>query len=480
MITISERRKYGVHLTPSDIFNTFIFPEIENDLNKYVWVDLYAGEGNLIFPILDRIPWKNREIFFKEHIFLSDIQEEMVIKCKERAHQYEIDESIIEQNIILRDNLKSFPSELSQFTHPVYHITNPPYLYLGYIRKNLETQPHLSYFEGKNDGYQDLYQIAMINDVRNDIEKMIYIIPSNFLFGNSVSNKIREDFYKFYDQTKVVIFEEKIFEFTGMNVCICFFKKRHIPKVGIVSFTGTTIQKGKKQYTKTYHLHPEFKYRAGTPFFEFIQKYRTKKPLTVSFYLKMEEVEKNQGNEKIKVIDANDYEGGKYEKIDLDVNQQLKSKIESNVLYVRTIDTGTIDGRVGLEIIESDFGVKGICVTSNTARTQPIPLFFDPTLSTEDQWLLCNYFNLLLEYLRRGTDSDFLTTYKYSTGDYARKYIGLTQVKSLINTFPLLSLTASDRNAMESALSQRDIETVKEIVQKYSEEISSPITKWFS
>lgn len=52
------------------------------------------------------------------------------------------------------------------------------------------------YFSGPNNGYQDLYQIALINDLRNNIFNMIYIIPTNFLFGFSVSNKIRMDFLK--------------------------------------------------------------------------------------------------------------------------------------------------------------------------------------------------------------------------------------------------------------------------------------------
>ena len=41
------RRKFGIHLTSKELFYTYIFPEIKDKLNQYIWVDLFAGEGNL-------------------------------------------------------------------------------------------------------------------------------------------------------------------------------------------------------------------------------------------------------------------------------------------------------------------------------------------------------------------------------------------------------------------------------------------------
>jgi len=66
------RREFGAHLTSVDIFKKFIFPHIRNVLYKYTWVDLFAGEGNLILPILEAIPKDERIDFFKNHIFPAD------------------------------------------------------------------------------------------------------------------------------------------------------------------------------------------------------------------------------------------------------------------------------------------------------------------------------------------------------------------------------------------------------------------------
>jgi len=43
---------------------------------------------------------------------------------------------------------------------------------------------------------------------------------------------------------------------------------------------------------------------------------------------------------------------------------------------------------------------------------------------------------MVLEYFRALTDSEFMTTYKYSESEYTRKYLGLSQVKAIIETFP--------------------------------------------
>ncbi|MHA1269277.1 MAG: N-6 DNA methylase [Candidatus Helarchaeota archaeon] len=433
-----KRRTFGEHLTPVQIFKKFILPEIKPNIYKYRWVDFFAGEGNLILPILDLIPDEKIIDFFKNHIFLFDIQEELVEKAIENAIKYNIPEDLAKKNILLWDTLKNFPKFVLNSNLPIYHITNPPYLYIGYIMKHKETERYLELFNGKNEGYQDLYQIALINDLRNDLKKMVYIIPSNFLFGASGSNKIRDDFLKYYNITKAIILEKDIFKYTGVNVIICFFKRKKVAKNEPISFQGFKITD--KYYEKKYFLNPKFHYRAGNEFEEFVRQYKVQNPLEIKYYLTIEEVEINKGKIKVDVIDSNLYKGNEYKKTSIFVNKKLYDKIKSNILFIRTVDTGTMDGRAGIYVIKDIFGVDGILVSKAKYRTHPIQIMINPILSINDQLLLMNYFNTLLEYFREITDSEFMTTYKYSDSKYVRKYLGLSQAKRLIETFPFMKL----------------------------------------
>jgi len=461
------RRNFGVHLTSKEIFLEKILPEIKKKLRDYIWVDLYCGKGNLILPILDSIPKEKRINFFENHIFLFDIQEEMVQKSIENAVAYGIPFSIAKKNIKQRDNLATFPKELKEKQLPIFHITNPPYLYLGYIRKHKETQRYLKLFEGKNEGYQDLYQIAMMNDLRNEIENLIYFIPSNFLYGASVSNKFRKDFLKFYKINKMIIFETQIFEYTGTNICISFFKRKSIPKSENVEFTGIKIKNQYRKFEKHYILKPEFKYRAGSEFEEFLKGYHCKKPLEVNYYLLKENILKNDGDNEIKVIDANNYQNNEYKKLILHINDNLKEKIESNILYVRTVDTGSYDGRAGLGIISEDYNVKGIYVSGNTYRTHPIHIFFEPFICQNDQKILKNYFNFILEIFREKLDSEFLTTYKYSKAEYTRKYLGLTQARALIETLPISDMKADEKKILNVLINNGKFEEILNFLKKF-------------
>ena len=458
------RRKYGIHLTSKELFRTYILPDIKEILENFIWVDLFAGEGNLILPILSHIKKEERIDFFEKHIYLFDIQEDMIQQCIHNAGLYGIPQSIAEKNIQIRDNLLNFPSFLLSQKFPIYHITNPPYLYLGYIKKHQETKTYFKYFEGENEGYQDLYQIAMMNDLRNNVENLIYIIPSNFLFGSSVSNKFRIDFLKDYNVLKMFIFELKVFEFTGTNICIGYFNKKKRSLEEIQEFPGTKFKKQNLILERNYKLNPKYKYRSGSEFNEFVENYRRKNSLDVIFYLKKEEVLRESGNSKLKVIDANNYKNNKYNQVSISVNEDLLMKIKSNFLYVRTVDTGSKDGKAGLGIIQEDYSVSGILVSGNPYRTHPIQIFLTPQLSTDQLRILKDYGNLILNFYREKLDSEFLTTYKYSNANYTRKYLGLTQIKGIIQTYPH-NLSKELQNKLKDLILEEKIEELFEFLK---------------
>lgn len=464
-----KRRKFGQHFTTVSIFEEFILPYIKDDLHDYVWVDLFAGEGNLIFPILNLIPKHERISFFESHIFLFDIQPEWTEKSIQNAQNYGIPEKLARKNIQTRDCMSNYPHFLRKLEHPVYHVTNPPYLYLGYIVKTTATQKYLPLFKNENKGLQDLYQIALINDLRNNMEQMIYIIPSNFIFGNSVSNKIRDEFLPYYSIRRSFIFEKQIFKHTGTNVMINFFHRNANPQYSTVEFQGIKI--GKEQKENRYLLDPQHHYKAGSEFETFITQYKVKNPINMKYYLKQQTVDEHPGKNSIEVIDANHFEKSEYTTLSISVDAKLATEIKSNLLWIRTVDTGTMDGRAGLYSIQDSFNVSGILVTKATYRTHPIQLFFSPALSESDQRLLRNYFNFILEYLRSITDSEFMTTYKYSSGPYTRKYFGLSQAKKIISTFPLNHLDVSEKKRFSEIIDNKKIRNLLEFLK-------TVISKW--
>ncbi len=430
---------------------------------QYRWVDLFAGKGDLVFPLLELTPPAERADFFREHIFLYDIQPEMVARCIQRAVRLGIPESLARENIRQQDTLANYPVEILNSTLPVYHITNPPYLYLGYIVKHPETQPYLKYFEGANEGYQDLYQIALINDLRHAIPRMAYIIPSNFLFGFSNANKIRDDFLPFYTIQKAIVFERELFEHTGVHVVLCFFERKAKPTREPQQFEGLKINHQPQR--RRYYLSPVSHYRAGGEFEEFTVRYRAKHPLKVDYYLYRETVEAHRGELPLKVVDANEFNGKEYRQYEVHVDECLFNRVRANPLFVRTLDTGTFDGRAGLYLIHEVFGADGILVSKAPYRTHPIQVFLEPSLPFEDVLLLRDYFNLLLEHFRQITDSEFMTTYKYSESVYTRKYLGLSQVKALIETFPYLDMSTPQRESLRQAVQNQDVKAIFHLLE---------------
>jgi len=459
-----KRKKFGAFETPVEIFEKYIFPKIKNELNNYIWVDLYCGKGNLILPILKFIPEKDRINFFKKHIFLFDILPEMVEGAIYNAIKMGIPKNVAEENIKVRDVLKDFPIEILNKKLPVFHITNPPYMYIGYIRKNENFQFWLKYFEDKNKGYQDLYQLALMNDLRHGLPKLIYIIPTNFLFGASVSNKIRKDFLFWYNIKEVIIFEKKIFEFTGQNVGIFFFERKKYPIHQSQSFKMVKVD---KKYTeKIITIRPSRFYRSGDEFSEFVEKFKAKIPLEVRFYLFIDEILKNPGKNKIIALDSNKYKNGNYEKKEILVNDEIFKKIKENILFIKTVDGTREDEKAGIYIISETLNADCIIVSKAPYRTHPIQLFLQPSISIEDQVLLKEYFNLLLNYFREKTDSEFMTTYKYSKAPFTRKYLGLTQAKKLIQTFPILEINKKKKEVLKEMCKNKDVEGIIKFLEE--------------
>lgn len=436
-----ERRIYGIHFTSVRIFNDYIMPQIRDILYNYKWVDLFCGEGNLILPILKFVPEKERDIFFEEHIQCFDIKRESVEKAINEAVNYGISKEVARERIKVRDSLADYPTLEGKF--PVFHITNPPYLYLGYIRKNKEVKDKITYFNGENYGFQDLYQIALMNDLRHKIRDMIYVIPSNFLFSDAGSNKIRKDFLRHYRIKSCFIFEKKIFRDTGTNVLISRFERTDTINRRI-EFTGYKIND--KVEKLKYTLLEKNTFKPNNLFSEYLNAHFKKDHLNVKFYLDYGEIQNNTGDREVILLNSKNYVGGKYTKTTFHVNDSLYSKLKANPYFIRTVDTGSFHGKAGIYSIREEFNADGIFVKPPTYRTNPIQMFIQPELSDAENCSLKGLFNKILNDLRDRTGGDFLTTYKYSDKPrYIRKYLGLKQVKEILTTISLKDLKDANK-----------------------------------
>ncbi|MFX0004856.1 MAG: SAM-dependent DNA methyltransferase, partial [Candidatus Hermodarchaeota archaeon] len=83
---------------------------------------------------------------------------------------------------------------------------------------------------------------------------------------------------------------------------------------------------------------------------------------------------------------------------------------------------------------------------------------------------LKDYFNFTLEVFRKKLDSEFLTTYKYSDAEYTRKYLGLTQVKKLIQTFPYHNINSKFKQKLRDLIDNKDFEGLLELLNAGKDE----------
>jgi methylase of polypeptide subunit release factors len=426
---MKKRRPLGNHSTSMEIFYDFINPSIFKDLNNFAFVDMFSGEGNLILPILKNISTNKRNEFFRQSIYLFDLLPESIEKSIENAKSYGISREVAEKNILKWDSLDSFPERLKHLNKPIYHITNPPYLYSGYVGKSVHKGKGRSYFIGDNEKLQDLYQVAMINDLKNIIQKMIYILPSNFLFGSSGTKLIRNLFLPNYKINEAIFFEGGIFQYTGTNVAI-FYMERSKKLMESMTFPVTKI--GNQIKNSLYHLEKINNFRAGSAFDDFINSHeKTNKKIT--FNLSLQEINKNPGKNKVLLLDSTNYNNKEYSKKEFFINDRLFLKIKNNPIFIRTLDTGKNTGKAGLYFVKDMFNVDGIFTDGATNRTSPIQVFIEPELDMKETISFLLTFNKYLEELRTITDSDFMTTYRYSNyALYTRKYLGLSQAKKLM------------------------------------------------
>ena len=263
-----------------------------------------------------------------------------------------------------------------------YVVTNPPYLAKN---KNKDKTIYTKYNVG------DLYKAFLKTVVEGNAAGGIVIIPLNFLCDRD--NDIRSLFFSKYKITKMNMFEEQVFSDTSYTVCSFSFVKGQQDD----PFESTVYPSQEKIQVK---VRPEYGYRIGGELYKNTESEYKFGRLTLEHKKFPEPVPRSS-------LAYSD-------KFPKKINPEDFSPLFITPLYIYAIDSGTQQGRIRLEVSPEPFYGKDTdrafaTITSN----QPIS---NPKEVVER-------FNNLLEHRREQYRSLFLTNYRNSTKQYARKRI---------------------------------------------------------
>lgn len=249
-------------------------------------------------------------------------------------------------------------------------ITNPPYLAKN---KNKDKTIYNKY------KVNDLYKAFIKSTINNNCDGGIYIIPLNF-FSDEDSN-IRLDFFSQYKIIKLKIFEEQIFDDTTYTICAFSFIKstrQNNYNINIIFLPSNE--------NKILTINKDSGFRVGGEFYDLIN--------SINSNIKISRLIKNS------------------------------NQIPNTNLLLRSVDTGSNDGRISLSISDHFYGLS----TDRVFAT----ILTSKFISTNGQNFIATEFNRLLEEYREKYNSLFLTNFRNSTKQYSRKRIAFDVAYKLI------------------------------------------------
>ena len=395
--------------------NTDLLKSYKSDLqknNKIVY-DPYVGEGHLIDYMLS-IFTKDiaREKILNGEIYGTDIDESNIKYCINYfSKKYEIKKKKLQKYFFVNDSLLNVPKVLKN--KDLYILTNPPYLARNSCSKSGHISEYNRYFSGTI--YNDYYEIALNIFGQYD---GIWIIPNNFLSADRMNN-LRKKILNKKNISDVYVYERSMFEDTAIPVL--------------------TMKLSELQYNTNGHNNIYFKPGNklinidissidGKVCSEWQNISNYKNSLGVSHGL----IEKNITKGDVETYFVDSTNGYKNKKMFISTAQ--KQYLDSQILYLRAVDTGGKDGFIGLYTIDELYPNKNnisSMITKISSRLYT-PIFFK-NVDVDVQIKIKNMFNNKLKKLRLTYNSIFLTDFKGATENGIRKRIGFKQAIALIN-----------------------------------------------
>lgn len=258
----------------------------------------------------------------------------------------------------------------------LYVITNPPYL-----AKNKTKNKDI--FGLYNVG--DLYKASIETII--GCEGGILIVPLNFLCDcRGIETRVK--FLSQYKIQSLNIFEEQVFNDTAYTVCaFSFIKKENSKQVLRPRFYP--VKKNGNNSESKYTIKASENYTMGGCF--------------------LNKIESQKSSIKIGRL-----------------TKDLKKGYYISNLYLYAIDSGSKDGIVRLEKKEEPYYGKE---TDRAFAT----IIFDKKIPVEWEEQIINEFNTILNYNRERYHSLFLTNFRNSTKEYARKRISFDLAFDIIS-----------------------------------------------
>jgi hypothetical protein len=245
-------------------------------------------------------------------------------------------------------------------------ITNPPYLARN---KSEDKEIYERYKVG------DLYKASIVSIL--ECSGGILIIPLNFFCDED--NECRKLFFEKFEVVNLKVFEQTVFDDTAYTICAFSFLPRKLEKI----FLNTRFLPS--EHAEIFEISRETGYRIGLDFFKMIE---------------------NQKN--------------------IGVSRLLKGGTPNSQIFLRSIDTGSNEGRISLSISDQYYyGEKSDRVFATIKTPEEY--------STEDQKRIVDGFNRILEENRKKYRSMFLTNYRNSSSLYARKRISFEVAYKIIS-----------------------------------------------
>lgn len=404
------QHKYGQHYTPKVLTDNYkeLLKKIRKD--DLTVVDPFVGQGNLLVDYLSMFSREEAiKIIKNKKIRGYDIDKNVLIFLKKRfISLYGVTEEELDLIFFKNNSLVNNPCEKEDFI-----FTNPPYLARNTCKRKFLKDYKLNF---KRNYFSDYYEISLCKYRKHN---GIWIIPANFISSDFMSN-MRSILLKRAYLKNIFLFETPIFKDTSISVVsFLISQKDDLDKrqtdLNINFINGGLVVNKKIDINESGFICNDW------------LNISKKSTQSVDFGL----LRKNLISGDIKCSFLNE----EYNEESISINLKTEQHIKGNILYLRSTDTGSIKGRLGLYTFDELYPNENknivSLLTKKTSRLN-VPIFFEDKYNLKDQLLIKNETNRILEEYRDKYNSIFLTNFKNSTKTMQRKRITFTDMYQII------------------------------------------------